>query len=167
MCGNNTLNDKQQEVVLNNLDLAYYIAHKYNRSERLEDIKQAAILGLCEAVLHSSKTDKEFTHYAIVCMRRNIRLVLKLDKELIDSAPLVTLSVQPIVNDLKNLLTKVINELPKSQQDVIKLRFPLELNMKTYDDWQIAGILEKSYSWVCKQRVTALTTLRKKLSGGN
>jgi len=164
MCGNNYLNDNQQYLVLEHISLAYKVANRYMANRKYEDIVQACLLGLCEAAL-TWAGNIPFETYAITYIRRNARKELALRPEVPLLSEPVADEVIPIITDIKETLAKIIEaKLTNNEKMVIKLRYPLDAS-RAYSDAQIAIMLEKSATWVSKQRKNAIGQLKIKLGG--
>lgn len=168
------MNQQQNQLVLNNLGLAYDFAGAYQWHPRHKDIIQSCILGLCEAALRWDEEGKAtFATYAYYWMRNCTGVELKDTSPIVDPAVsellrsddyeelLVSVLYQPSVREV---LLRIVYELPENERHAVLLKYPLDAHSRTYTDVEIAGMLECSAPWVGVLRKRAFDRLREKLS---
>lgn len=168
------MNQNQNQLVLNNLGLAYDFAGAYKWHPRHSDIVQSCLLGLCEAALRwDSEGRAKFSTYAYHWMRNCASTELKNPEPIVDSEvydllksgdyeEFITRALYtPSVRDL---LLQLIHELPENERHTVLLKYPLDFQSRTYTDVAIASMLDCSETWVGVLRKRAFRKLREKLS---
>lgn len=168
------MNQKQNQLVLNNMGLAYNFAEAYRWHPRHADIIQSCLLGLCEAALRwDSKGKAKFSTYAYYWMRNCSGTELKQSEPIIDPETydllksgdyeefIARILYIPSVTDL---LLQLICKLPENERHAILLKYPLDLKSRTYTDVFIAKMLGCSETWVGELRKKAFGRLREELS---
>jgi len=151
------------------MGLAYNYAKGYNWHPKYEDIKQACLLGLCEAALRWNSERGAFSTYAYYWMRCCIDPELRVGPVVQAIAAKDEGFEDRLVGMLHSshmvgVLRRLIKELPKKQQHVILLKYPLDVHSRTYTDAEIARMLSCSTTWVQVLRGRALAKLRKGLA---
>jgi len=61
------------------------------------------------------------------------------------------------------LMRKLVDELPEDQRHVVLLKYPLDQHSQSYNDKQIAAMLNVSTTWIRVLRKRAFTSLREKI----
>jgi len=64
---------------------------------------------------------------------------------------------------LLELMHKLVDELPEDQRHVILLKYSLDPHSQSYNDKQIAAMLDVSATWVRALRKRAFSSLREKI----
>lgn len=130
-------------LILNNLDLAYSLANKYIKKIHnlieYDDIKSIAILALVKSAnTYKPELKNQFSTYAYTVIRNELVLfirdslkenkVVSLDNLVIDNIPYLELQESTdnieadfITSQNANELNKYINELPEKYKIVVKL----------------------------------------------
>lgn len=159
---------QRKQLVLKNMSLAHKFAGRYYWHLRYKDIHQASCLGLCEAAEGwDPAKGSSFSSWAYNSMRNRVNQEL-------DSAggvPLVedvleteaATDTGPESAALLELINKLVYELPEDQRHVVLLKYPLDQRSQSYNDKQIAAMLDVSATWVRVLRKRAFTSLREKI----
>lgn len=165
------MNKQQNRLVLDNVGLAYSFAETYKWHSRYDDIKQSCLLGLCEA---ASRWDGKaaFSTYAYYWMRHCSGVELK------DTGPILDPEVYEVLRAsdaeeflmtmlhtprVREVLLRLVHELPKNERHAVLLKYPLDSYSKAYTDVDIAVMLGCSTTWVGNLRRKAFRTLGKRL----
>lgn len=159
---------QRKQLVLKNMPLANKFASRYYRHFQYRDIHQASFLGLCEAA-EDWDPDKgsSFSSWAYNLMRNRVKQELNSAGEV----PLVedTIEAEAAIDSdsesaaLLELMHKLVYELPEDQRHVVLLKYPLDQHSPSYNDKQIARMLDVSATWVRVLRKRAFTNLRGKI----
>lgn len=166
------LNKQQNQLVLGNMGLAYGFARAYKWHPRYEDILQACLLGLCEAALRWEPSRGAFSTCAHYWMRNCTGTELK-DPELVLATDIFELRGSSDQEEFlasmlhtsytRRVLLRLVHELPENERHVVLLKYPLDPYSKTYNDVDIATMLDCSPTWVGNLRRRAFCKLRKGL----
>ena len=160
---------QRRQLVLENMSLAHKFASRYYRHSRYKDIHQASFLGLCEAAKGwDPKKGSSFSSWAHNWMRAEVSQALgDSGKEipLTDSVPETeaTIDTDSESAALLELMHKLVDELPEDQRHVILLKYSLDPHSQSYNDKQIAAMLDVSATWVRALRKRAFSSLREKI----
>lgn len=161
---------QRRQLVLENMSLAHKFASRYYRHSRYKDIHQASFLGLCEAAKGwDPEKGSSFSSWAHNWMRAEVNRSLgDSGKEipLTDSVPETeaTIDTDSESAALLELMHKLVGELPEDQQHVILLKYSLlDQCSQSYNDKQIAAMLDVSATWVRALRKRAFASLREKI----
>lgn len=167
------MNQRQNQLVLNNLGLAYDFAEAYRWHPKHTDIVQACLLGLCEAALRwDSKGKAKFSTYAYYWMRNCSGTELKQPEpiaapeapDLLKSGDYEEFIAEIFyIPGVRDLLLRLIRKLPENERHAILLKYPLDPESRTYTDVLIAKMLDCSETWVGKLRKKAFDRLREEL----
>lgn len=159
---------QRKQLVLKNMSLAHKFASRYYRHFQYRDIHQASFLGLCEAA-EEWDPDKgsSFSSWAYNLMRNRVKQELNsagevpLAEDTVETRATVDFDLESAA--LRELMHKLVYELPEDQRHVVLLKYPLDQHSQSYNDKQIAAMLNVSATWVRVLRKRAFTGLREKI----
>lgn len=167
---------EQEQLILNNLDYAKALHHKFCNEHEIkdrDDYLQQANLGLVEASLKYKKGSAKFTTFAYYSMENNMSRFLKRNKVNLEYNNDITgeydTQLDAMEDDLEmsQLITKVVKIAPLylKETEVIMLQMALVLLMEGETKEYVMKMLKvKRYTFtkILKVGANIIETLRKK-----